>query len=66
MLHFLALKSIQRLLLVFQILYIVTGTRCDCKPIFCHCYDIWSLYFVIAMMFMRIMVVIVVLVLLHF
>ena len=49
------------LLLVYQLLYIVTGIRCDCGPIFYHCYDISSLYFIIAMTFMRIMVVIVVL-----
>ena len=65
MLHFLALKSTQNSLLVYQLLYIVMGTCCDCGSIFCHCYDVSSLYFVI-MTFIRIMVVIVVLVLLNY
>ena len=53
MLHFLALKSAQNLLLVSQLLHIVTGTHCDCGPIFCYCYDVLSLYFVTIMMFMH-------------
>ena len=52
MLHFLALKSAQNLLLE-KLLYIVMGTRCDCGSIFYRCYDISGLYFVVVMMFMR-------------
>ena len=41
MLHFLALISAQKLLLVSQLLYIVTGTHCGYEPIFCCCcYDV--------------------------
>ena len=61
----LSYNYLQNLLPIYQLLYIVMAT-CDCGSIFCHCYDISSLYFVVVMTFMCIMVVIVVLALLNF
>ena len=60
MLHFRHSKNLP----ITYFKYIVIGTRCDCGSMFCCCYDVSSLYFV--MTFMYIMVVLVVLVLLNF
>ena len=45
------------LLPVYQLLYIITGTCCDCGSIFSHCYDVSGL---IVMTFMHKMIVIVI------
>ena len=46
-------NTAQNLLLASQLLYIVTGTRCDCGSIFCRCHDVSGLYFVVVMTFIR-------------
>ena len=40
MLHFQHSKNLTASLPVYQLLYIVTGMRCDCGPIFRCCYDV--------------------------
>ena len=54
MLHFLALTICPKLTAgISQLLNIVIGTRCDCGSIFCHCYDVLGLYFVVPITFMH-------------
>ena len=49
MLHFRHSKNLPK---THQLFYIVTATPCDCGSIFCHCYDVSGLYFVVVMTFM--------------